>query len=123
MCEVSGLWEQAGESLRGGHLCRSSRMYGDFPQENLGSRVPRESPSKAQVSRCAVQNAKEQPVSGCGAVKTGAEAGREAGVGHLGPLLPEGILEGPKIYFLSKSDHSFLPLYTECSPQPALASE
>lgn len=116
MSEVSGLWVQAGESFRGGHLCKSSRTYGDFPQEGLGS------PSKAQVPRCAVQNVEEQPVLGCGAVKTGAEAGREAGLGHVGPSLQEGSLEGPKINFLSKSDHSFLPLYTECSQQSTLAS-
>lgn len=44
-----------------------------------------------------MQNAEEQPGLGYGAVKTGAESGREAGLDHVGPLFQEGILEGPKI--------------------------
>lgn len=69
---------------------------GGFPQENLRSCVSRERSSKAQVLRCEKQTAKEQPVRECVGAKTGAEAGREVGLGHLSPLFSRVDLRGTK---------------------------
>jgi hypothetical protein len=46
--------------------------------------------------RCEKQAAKEQPVRGCVGAKTGAEAGREAGLGHVSPLFSGRDLRGTK---------------------------
>lgn len=69
---------------------------GGIPQEDLGSCVLRERPSKAQALRCEKQSAKEQPVRGCVGAKTGVEAGRELGLGHLRPLFSGRDLRGAK---------------------------
>lgn len=86
---------RAGKSLREATCANLQGQWRFSPRES-GELCLRERPSKAQVSRCAKQTAKEQPVRGCVGAKAGAEAGREAGLGLLRPLFSGGDLRGSK---------------------------
>lgn len=93
-----GLWHLGAGQGRtlGEATCAGLQGQWRFSPRESGELCLRERPSKAQVSRCEKQTAKEQPVRGCVGAKAGAEAGREAGLGHLRPLFSGGDLRGSK---------------------------
>lgn len=92
---LRGLWHMGagpGRAL-GEATCAGLQGYWRFSPREC---VSRERSSKAQVLRCEKQTAKEQPARACVGTKTGAEAGREAGLGHLRPLFSGKDLRGTK---------------------------